>query len=932
MDVPSQIGPYLVERVLGAGAMGSVFLGRDPRTQAPVAIKVLHEHDPELLARFAREAEAMAKIRDQRVVAAYSAGLHEGAPYLVQEYCAGQDLEQLLKTRGALPPREAAQLVAEIAAGIAAAHAAGVIHRDLKPANVLVERGGRPKVTDFGLAYARRKGPSRHSLTQSGVILGTPAYMAPEQANDAREADAQSDVYALGVILYECLSGRRPFKGGTVFALLQQVLDGEAEPLPEDLPPDLAEIVRCAMAREPADRYSSADILREALEEYLAGRAGSETTGRRLAVGGAIALLVLLTVVALAIASSWGRGVTPPVSQPASTATPIPKPPLGVTPLSSVLPASPSLPPSVAPSLPPPTTPVATGDPAGPLSWAQKPPECGTPEYFRYKVWAWRVPLEELIQAANTDHHPAAMTRLGCDVGGSDRFGPSVDAKAARGLLRRGAKRGDREAMATLSAYLAEGLGGSVDTQEARTLLRKASEAGSPAARYRAAKRRGDPASAARAREHVEAELARGDPAAFFALVSNDVLGDREAVKQWCKAGVALGIPFAYAVRARLNRAQLLPNRVLYAADYKLAAEFKDPEGLCGYSRCLSEALGVPWNPVLANDLLVEVGITGYRGVLIEQIRALWSVPEEERDLPAWRREVLKVSAERLPSYLAGDLGLHVLAVHATFPLGSDPEIHSAGVALLEREAKISLSPLVSYQFGIEVYKGKPPVGGDAPRSSAARKVLAAPYFQRAAEQGHPQGCHAWGHFLLFEAPVPDVSRGLRQLARAAAFGNAASHEHLGDVYSQVRPVDGVKKDLVRAAALYRNAAEAGVGRAMGKLAEFLLAEKKFTEGYTWSSRARAKNDALGGILQAECLIDGRGVRANPEQGIKLMTRVASTKTVTPKRGELVAKANQILADRFQEGRGVAVNLKVAAFYRERAKRIRAGARKAQGQ
>ncbi len=219
MTPGQQIGPYLLEGTLGKGGMGAVYRARGPQGGA-VALKVLHTLDPELLARFQREAQVLRHLNSLRIVRLLDFGVHAGRPYLVQELCEGGDLAGVLARRGALPPDEARSLIRELAAGLEVAHQAGVVHRDLKPANVLLHEG-QPKLTDFGLA--RAKGIDRASLTETGVMMGTPAYMAPEQLEDARAVDARADVYALGVILYELLAGAQAFRGRGVLEIADAV-------------------------------------------------------------------------------------------------------------------------------------------------------------------------------------------------------------------------------------------------------------------------------------------------------------------------------------------------------------------------------------------------------------------------------------------------------------------------------------------------------------------------------------------------------------------------------------------------------------------------------------------------------------------------------------------------------------------------------------
>ncbi|MGE0709240.1 MAG: protein kinase [Planctomycetota bacterium] len=295
------IGGYRVQGVIGAGSFGRIYLVERPGLGRRFALKLLPDPDPDALARFEREAHLASRLDDPGIVAVFDLGRHGVHPYYVMEYCPGQTLADRLRA-GPLEPREAARLLADLARTLSRAHAEGVLHRDLKPANVLLpfgreapgrqerdasgvaerssasapanvllpEGGGRARITDFGLARALGGG---RSLTQTGDFLGTPYYVAPEQARDAKRVDARADVYALGAILYECLTGERPFLGATVLQVLQR-LSEDPTPLASarrpDLPPELDRICLWAMQRDPERRCPSAAALAEALEAFLA--------------------------------------------------------------------------------------------------------------------------------------------------------------------------------------------------------------------------------------------------------------------------------------------------------------------------------------------------------------------------------------------------------------------------------------------------------------------------------------------------------------------------------------------------------------------------------------------------------------------------------------------------------------------------------------
>ncbi len=243
-----EIGRYRVVRELGRGGMGVVVEAHDPELDRRVAIKqVLGAHDPELLLRFAREAELLAQVRHPGVVRVHEVGRAAAGPYVVTELIEGEPLDALLG-RGPLDEEAARRLVLALCDAVGALHARGIVHRDLKPSNVIVRPDGSPVLLDFGLAREL----DGVSLTQTGTLLGTPAYMAPEQARGSKELDARVDVYGLGALLYAVVTGRAPFGGPTPYAVLQAVLEREPDLTP--VPPGLREAVAAALAKDPRSR------------------------------------------------------------------------------------------------------------------------------------------------------------------------------------------------------------------------------------------------------------------------------------------------------------------------------------------------------------------------------------------------------------------------------------------------------------------------------------------------------------------------------------------------------------------------------------------------------------------------------------------------------------------------------------------------------
>jgi predicted Ser/Thr protein kinase len=268
-----RLGKFEVIRLLGKGAMGEVYLGRDPKLGREVALKVISAgtaFGDEAQARFEREARAAALLNHPHIVTVYEFGDDEGVHYLAMEYLEGEDLDQLIRGAKVSKP-ELLELLAQVCEGLAYAHDQQVVHRDIKPANVLVTRRGKrlhAKLMDFGVA---RMGTS--GLTQTGTWMGTVSYMAPEYL-DTGLATPSTDIFALGVILYEILTGgRKPFQGETTTSVLNNILRQPPAPLrPEDLkevPGRMLAVVQQALAKQPADRHADAEALGAAIREAL---------------------------------------------------------------------------------------------------------------------------------------------------------------------------------------------------------------------------------------------------------------------------------------------------------------------------------------------------------------------------------------------------------------------------------------------------------------------------------------------------------------------------------------------------------------------------------------------------------------------------------------------------------------------------------------
>jgi tetratricopeptide (TPR) repeat protein len=279
-DEVGRFGPYGILRELGSGGMGMVFAARQQRPRRVVALKMIlaGRVGGQRLARFRGETEIVARLQHPNIVPIHEVGEHAGRPYFTMEYADGGSLAQKLAA-APLPPGAAAELTEVLARAVHFAHEQGVVHRDLKPSNVLLTAGGVPKVADFGLAKqldADPDGITPGYRTESGALLGTPAYMAPEQASgDPKAVGRAADIYALGAILYECLTGRPPFKAAGVLETLEQVRSREPVPpsrLQPGVPRDLQTVCLKCLEKDPARRYASGLDLADDLRRFLEGR------------------------------------------------------------------------------------------------------------------------------------------------------------------------------------------------------------------------------------------------------------------------------------------------------------------------------------------------------------------------------------------------------------------------------------------------------------------------------------------------------------------------------------------------------------------------------------------------------------------------------------------------------------------------------------
>jgi serine/threonine protein kinase len=271
---PARIGRYDIKSLLGAGGMGTLYLARDtnPTTPRLVALKLLNAnlHSADVRERFAREARALALLSHSNIVNIYDSGEFQNSPFIVMEYVRGETLAEKIKRRAPMSLAQKLKLMAELCAGLACAHEAGVVHRDIKPANLMVDQQGRLRILDFGIARVAEGAMTRaaYAMTQVNMRIGTPGYMSPEQI-EGGEVDARSDIFAVGTVFYELLSYREAFSGNSTRQIEDKVLQAQPTPLVSLIPglnSAIAEIVSRALEKDPSKRYQDAGTLEQELE------------------------------------------------------------------------------------------------------------------------------------------------------------------------------------------------------------------------------------------------------------------------------------------------------------------------------------------------------------------------------------------------------------------------------------------------------------------------------------------------------------------------------------------------------------------------------------------------------------------------------------------------------------------------------------------
>ena len=349
---PRTFAEFELIEMIGQGGMGEVYKARQVAMDRVVALKLLPSHlarDPSFLARFQREVRSAASLNHPNIVQAYHAGEADGQPYLAMEFVDGPSLDRVIKANGRMPERRALEVVGAVARALDSAHRAGIIHRDIKPANILVAANGTAKLADLGLV--RETGRAASELTASGVLLGTPSYVSPEQVRGEKDIDGRADIYSLGATLYELLTGQAPYAGALQLEVLGQHMHAPV-PDPREAVPDLsasaAAIVQKAMAKDREQRYASAAALLRDIETALAVGATTvrsatvdlgpvteaspdvapERKHRTLYIGITVGAIMLILALSLALLGPpWAEDEGGPEPAPRARARqPIPKP------------------------------------------------------------------------------------------------------------------------------------------------------------------------------------------------------------------------------------------------------------------------------------------------------------------------------------------------------------------------------------------------------------------------------------------------------------------------------------------------------------------------------------------------------------------------------------------------------------------------------
>src|SRR6266581_7569207 len=290
---PQTLGRYQLERVLGKGAMGIVYEALDPKLHRKVAIKTIlisqldEETAKDFSMRFVREARAVARLNHPNIVQVYDFGEEGDIAYLVMEFIRGKELKTFFDANERFELKEGVRIMSELCEALDFAHNAGIVHRDIKPANVMLDAQARTKLTDFGVARVQDSDKTSVERTQAGTMVGTPAYMSPEQITGGT-IDKRTDVFSAGIILYQFLTGEKPFTGSGAWTIAKKIIQEEPPPpslINTSVTPLFDAVVNRALAKDPGQRYQSARDLAIGLKKALDGRADEDDDADRTVVG-----------------------------------------------------------------------------------------------------------------------------------------------------------------------------------------------------------------------------------------------------------------------------------------------------------------------------------------------------------------------------------------------------------------------------------------------------------------------------------------------------------------------------------------------------------------------------------------------------------------------------------------------------------------------
>ncbi|HET9794052.1 MAG TPA: protein kinase [Thermoanaerobaculia bacterium] len=303
-----KLGKYEIVEKIGVGGFGTVYRGRDPFIKRTVAVKTCQSEDEEIKKRFFREAELSGNLHHRNITTIYDFGVQDGIPYIVQEYLTGEDLDKMIKRGDVIPLARKLEILMDVCEGLGYAHAAGIIHRDIKPSNIRILQDGAVKIMDFGIAKSFQ---SESTLTQTGITLGTAAYLAPEQIR-GEAVDPRTDIFSLGVLAYELLTGQKPFRGEHISTVLFKILNEKPDPVSRQVPEIPASVDRAvekAIEKSPPNRYESVAEFKRDLAAIVKQIPIGDVTG---ATAIRPALVDNPVVRPFPSAESAGAGITPP--------------------------------------------------------------------------------------------------------------------------------------------------------------------------------------------------------------------------------------------------------------------------------------------------------------------------------------------------------------------------------------------------------------------------------------------------------------------------------------------------------------------------------------------------------------------------------------------------------------------------------------------